>query len=100
VTVKKKQENEATDAIGCLPPSSNFLTTFSFTFGCDVANYFLDVALCFVVGSMQYGTIATEPTLTKTVGLDSLSQTGGHCEIVVRSHVNYKKGATSAAGGM
>jgi len=27
---------------------------------------------------MPYGTVATEPTLTKTVGPDSFSQTGWH----------------------
>jgi len=54
---------------------------------------------------MPYGTVATEPTLTKTVGLDSISQMGwrvwlGCGEIVVRSHVSYEEGETSAAGGM
>ncbi len=32
--------------------------------------------LCFAVGSMPYGTVATDPALTTTVGLDSLSLTG------------------------
>jgi len=35
--------------------------------------------LCFAVGGTPYGTVATEhSTLTKTVGLDSLSQTRWH----------------------
>jgi len=44
--------------------------------------------LCFAVGSMPYGAVATEPTSSKTVGLDSLSQTGWHvwlgCREIVR----------------